>query len=161
MDEILTCKHPDCNMYLKEPVMLPCGNNVCKSHVDENPKSEPFKCSYCTSKHNIPPNGFTPNNSLNQILCNNLHLNAKQKTCSGYIEEMDKTVGLFGEVIKDPEVFIYDTVLKLTNSIDLNREIIINNTNIQHERMINQLKCFEVKLFYIIGCRTINLYILI
>jgi WD40 repeat protein len=47
-----------CDLIYKQPVKLPCGKTICKSHLlDLNE----FYCKFCQSKHKIPSRGFHPN----------------------------------------------------------------------------------------------------
>jgi WD40 repeat protein len=47
-----------CDLIYKQPIKLPCGKSICKSHLlDLNE----FDCKFCQSKHKIPSRGFHPN----------------------------------------------------------------------------------------------------
>jgi hypothetical protein len=45
-----------CNKAFKDPVLLPCGNAICKRDVDG---VDIFKCPYCNEQHLKPKEGFT------------------------------------------------------------------------------------------------------
>ncbi len=80
-----------CNQLLVDPIALPCGNSVCKKHVDEerapkrikleeaSPKeSNFFLCELCKENHFIPDNGFAINKRIQNALdikLNSLKLN--------------------------------------------------------------------------------------
>ena len=69
------------------PVLLPCGNSICKEHVESKPLCEPqnkrqkksseqqkqinsslYKCDLCKASHLIPENGFIINRYIIDVL---------------------------------------------------------------------------------------------
>lgn len=66
----------DCNLcknLLVDPVTVPCGNNLCKHHLDtlvaELPKKATFyRCELCQEEHQIPNKGFMVNKQLHNVL---------------------------------------------------------------------------------------------
>jgi hypothetical protein len=52
-----------CDLIYKQPVKLPCGKSICKSHLLDLNGSllNEFYCKFCQSKHKIPSRGFHPN----------------------------------------------------------------------------------------------------
>jgi WD40 repeat protein len=47
-----------CDLIYKQPVKLPCGKSICKSHLHD---LNEFDCKFCQSKHKILSRGFHPN----------------------------------------------------------------------------------------------------
>jgi hypothetical protein len=66
INEAIKC--PICKKILESPVFLPCGESVCKSHVDG--KTQIF-CISCEDDHSIPNSGLTSNKKLEKIIQNN------------------------------------------------------------------------------------------
>ena len=68
MNEILICKHHNCNKYILNLVLLPCSKNIWQSHVqgiyEMNNESNLFKFQFCNGNPEIPENGFILNDSL-------------------------------------------------------------------------------------------------
>jgi WD40 repeat protein len=52
-----------CDLIYKQPIKLPCGKSICKSHLLDLNGSllNEFYCKLCQSKHKIPSRGFHPN----------------------------------------------------------------------------------------------------
>jgi hypothetical protein len=52
-----------CDLIYKQPIKLPCGKSICKSHLlDLNGSlANEFNCELCQSKHKTPLRGFHPN----------------------------------------------------------------------------------------------------
>ncbi len=58
-----------CHQLLVEPITIPCGNNVCKSHLDKLLKNVSkerswFRCEICQEEHFVPKSGFKVNKGL-------------------------------------------------------------------------------------------------
>jgi WD40 repeat protein len=47
-----------CDLIYKQPVKLPCGKTICKTHLHD---LNEFDCKLCRSSHMIPPRSFHPN----------------------------------------------------------------------------------------------------
>ena len=82
VNEIFTCKV--CKKYLKNPVMLPCGEAICNQHVDlETPENEInysiYKCQICNENHKAFEYGFCSNETVIDLLKLNSHLDEKSK----------------------------------------------------------------------------------
>ena len=103
-----------CNQLLIDPVTLPCGYSVCKSHLDGLLKKTPkemnkFECQLCKEKHYIPEKGFFVNkriqNGLN-IKLNSLKLNPVYEECKKEINDAKNNIEKIEHLEKDPENFI-------------------------------------------------------
>lgn len=61
-----------CNKILKDPVNLPCGHTICKSHEIErrerNETSVEIYCQVCDLSHSIPDLGFPSNRPISILL---------------------------------------------------------------------------------------------
>ena len=59
--DLLTCKA--CKKLFVDPLLLPCGENVCALCVTRNKKSANrsniFSCNVCYKHHEIPDAGFS------------------------------------------------------------------------------------------------------
>lgn len=66
LDEILTCKI--CLKYFSEPITLPCGNNICKKHIDQRVSHYVFKCLICNKYHTVNEDGFGVSVAIQLIL---------------------------------------------------------------------------------------------
>ena len=60
--KLFTCKA--CFMILEAPVVLPCGEIICKKDVEE---LFPGSCFHCSQKHAIPDEGFPSEKRLEKM----------------------------------------------------------------------------------------------
>ena len=64
-DDVI-CNYINCNKIFNNPVILPCGNRICKEHVDEliqeikEENGKYVECLFCKDQHKIKKNGFNP-----------------------------------------------------------------------------------------------------
>ncbi len=87
------CDFDGCNKYFKEPITLPCGDMICKKHM--NPLEKSFKCPICTKKFQIPEEGFIMNRKINDIIINNNHLNGQQKEVKDLFDQLESLIDNF------------------------------------------------------------------
>jgi hypothetical protein len=144
MNEILICKFKDCGKYISQPVILPCGNNICKKHVDEiHQTSKLYDCEFCKSVHEIPEHGFILNKALNEIIRTNLHLNDKGREAQDLIYKFESVLNELLVINKDPKEFISDYVSLNKNKLISEKDRIIMDLNNVTSEMIGEIDCFE------------------
>jgi hypothetical protein len=144
MNEILICRFKDCGKYLSQPVILPCGNNICKVHVDEiYQTSKLFKCDFCKSLHEIPENGFILNKAINDLIKSNVHLNDKGKEALELISKFEEILNELLVINKDPKEFISDYISINKNKIKSEKDRILVDLNNVANEMIEKLDNFE------------------
>jgi hypothetical protein len=142
LSEILTCKK--CKKFFLEPVLLPCKKNICKTHIyQESNETNVYKCFFCKDDHQVPENGFIPNETANDIIKLNLHLNEKTKEANELVDEFDVILSDLLSLGKDPENFIYEYISLTRNKVDLERERFILRINEISDKLLNQLKELE------------------
>ena len=119
-----------CYQLLVDPIALPCGTSVCKTHLDElleySPKeSNTFLCKLCDDEHSVPKKGFVIHkriqNALN-IKFNTLKLNPVYEECKKEINDVKMKMQKIEALEKDPEYFIFEYFEKLKRQVDLRRE---------------------------------------
>ena len=73
-----------CSRILKNPINLPCGDSICKHHLDDSSslKDNSIKCMVdsCKRKFNLDSNVFAPNKTVKNLLEKETHLSEKEKT---------------------------------------------------------------------------------
>ena len=62
-----------CNKLLVDPILIPCGNSICKTHLNELINNMPkekntFICCICQDGHQIPKNGFMIQKKLQNLI---------------------------------------------------------------------------------------------
>ena len=75
-----------CDKLLIDPIVLPCGNVVCKKHIEINN----FICIKCQKEHVIPENGYKVNSRIQKLL--DIRLNTLKRStvfndCNNQIEQ--------------------------------------------------------------------------
>lgn len=56
----------ECKNLLEYPVILPCGESICKKHIHTDKTT--FFCQVCCAEHSIPGDGFPANKALEKFL---------------------------------------------------------------------------------------------
>ena len=135
-----------CSKYYLNPIILPCGNNICEEHVEKKLKSNSskiYKCDICFKEHETSENGYIINRILINMMNDNIHLSEESKQKKTLIEELNNVKKDIDSITKDPEGFIYTYFAKETNKIDLKRETLIEKINDISEEMIETIKQLE------------------
>ncbi len=85
INALFNCKL--CQGVLEDPIILPCGETVCKAHTDEIKKG---KCMSCSGAHLVPKQGFLEN-GLCQHEINKISLNLSRfKDYHEIIQDLNK-----------------------------------------------------------------------
>jgi hypothetical protein len=82
------CDFVGCEKVLKDPIIFPCGETLCKEHV--NDAGEEFKCPFCHRHFMKPDKGFKVNikmNSLTKIFANSID---QRKRVNIHFDELEK-----------------------------------------------------------------------
>ena len=139
-NEILICKI--CEKYYLNPVILPCGNNICKEHVNEN-NSQSYECNLCNDNHELPETGFIINQTLIDMMNLNMHLDERTRTLNDLFNDLDLINNKIDSIENDPEDFVYSYFSNEINKIDLKRETFILKVNEISDEMIKKVKQME------------------
>ena len=72
----LTCSY--CSCIFKDPILLPCEDNICREHLSERDvqKENKIKCKKCNAEFQIKDNQFKSNEDLKNLI---IHIQAKKK----------------------------------------------------------------------------------
>jgi hypothetical protein len=64
----MTCSY--CSKIFKNPIVLPCGDFICRYHLKERDvvKQNKFKCKKCNDKFSDKTNRFKSNNELTRLI---------------------------------------------------------------------------------------------
>jgi WD40 repeat protein len=134
-DKMCICDQKDCNLYLENPITLPCGSTICQDHLTS--LKDKFKCSICEDEHLIPENGFQLNRTLLKMINAGIHLNETQRNIIESFKSLDTVVKKYDSF--DSETLIYDNFSKLKNKVDLHREKMIEEIHNRSNKIIEQL----------------------
>ena len=136
-----------CREILESPVILPCYHTICKNHVS-NQHNGVIRCQQCGDEHQIPTNGFHPNNSLQEIIeaeIANLELGSVHKEAKTSCESFEKALKEFEVLIKDPNFFTHEKISELKNSVQLKGEELKLIIDEEMKKFIDQLDEYERK----------------
>lgn len=145
--EVLRCKF--CKNYFVEPIVLACGESLCKKHVNmmkndlNNNGSNVYKCLICNENHKSPENGFSLNIVLNDLLKLNFYLDEHVVTEVKLIDEFETVIQDFRSLCKAPNNFIREQMAEERNKIEIRREKLIEKIQTVSNELLNELKEFE------------------
>ena len=111
-----------CSSTLVDPITLPCGDTVCKRHLDKF--SDKFKCDLCHGIHVIPQNGFVVNKRLKaglDIEINSLKLTPAYEECKARLEKVAEKAVEIENLIRNPKD-ISDYFNELRKKVDSRKE---------------------------------------
>ena len=119
-----------CHKVLVDPITIPCGNNVCKSHLDKllkkiSKEKNIFQCEICKEEHFIPKSGFKVNKRLQnglEIQFNTLKLTPIFDECKKVIKTAHRRVAKIETLEKNSEGYIYEYFEDIKRKVDIRRE---------------------------------------
>jgi len=136
---IFSCKH--CKGVLVDPIILPCGETVCKAHSDEISNG---KCMICSGTHLVPKEGFLENRIVKDLLenrANEINLNfSKFKEYKKIIQDLNGNLREIETIQKDPENYIFEYFGELTRQVDLRRENVIRDIHKYSDELIQKIE---------------------
>ena len=125
---LITCQL--CTQKFELPVILPCGETLCKKHVHDRASilhsddtlfsQGKFICMFCNEEHKIPAKSFPANKAIEKLLEMNLdkldlgkaHRNAKISYTN-----LNAKLDVFVHLQNDPVYFIADYFSELINKV--------------------------------------------
>jgi len=139
INDLFNCKL--CQSVLVDPIILPCGETVCKAHTDEISKG---KCMSCSGTHIVPKEGFLENRIVKHQLdleINKINLNFSQfKDYNKIIKDLNKNLNEIETIQKDPENYISEYFGELTRQVDLRRETLIEDIHRYSDELVQKIE---------------------
>jgi hypothetical protein len=130
-----------CQDLIVDPVVLPCGETVCKIHTEDLSQME--KCKFCMDNHKTPRNGFPSNKSLKNLLdlkANRISLNfSKFNDYRTTLADLNTKLKEFEEINNDPENYISEYFGELTRQVDLRRETLIKDIHHHSDELLQNI----------------------
>jgi hypothetical protein len=119
-----------CHQVLVDPISFPCGNNVCKDHLDKllkNVSKEKcfFQCEICKEEHFIPKSGFKVDKRLQvglEIQLSTLKLTPIFEECKTEIKKAHEKVAEIEALEKNSEGYLYEYFEDIKRQVDIRRE---------------------------------------
>ena len=143
-----------CNALLVDPIVMPCDNVVCKTHLDKlsanlSNEKKVFVCEICQEEHYIPKNGFIVNSRLKNFL--SIELNAFEPSpifneCKTEIEEAKIKLLKIEQLEKDPEIYTYEYFEDIKRKVGLRREDLKFKIDTYSDEIIKSIDNTQVNL---------------
>jgi hypothetical protein len=135
------CELENCELFIENPIILPCGSTICQEHVEN--ESKKFDCEICKKEHFIPEEGFPINKFAYKLMESGFYLNKTQKKIKDSFEKLEQKIEEHENL--NSENLIYDYYSNIRNQVDLHREQLIDEIIKRSEEIIKQLKVLEEK----------------
>lgn len=138
-----------CQKRLDQPVVMPCGCTICKSHEkNEKARNEPetISCPKCQIDHEIPEKGFVVNSIVVELLKCELDkraLETRHKVAFKSLIDLKELVDELKRFQDDPELERHRIIDELKNKIDLQREKEKQKIDDEALKLIEELDEYE------------------
>lgn len=146
--DLISCKM--CLGKLENPVILPCGESVCKKHENEFRRSETQTCKLCNKDHILSENeNFIMNKSISALLAseiNNLNFGDAYIMTQLSIMKLKMKIETY-ENIKIGEDFLYDYFSNIKNSINLEYDEIVVELQKFRDSLLDEVDEYKSKCY--------------
>jgi hypothetical protein len=134
----LACTY--CLKTLQSPISLPCGETICKHHV--NAEENVFFCGTCYKNHEIPKEGFASNKIAEKMLetkINSLHFGEEYQKAVDAVKNIEELIKSCSLLQQDPEFEIDKVIGEIKSDIDLKREQLKTEIDMEAEKLIQRV----------------------
>ena len=117
----LTCKY--CNKVYNEPITLPCGESLCRQHINELlsiDDANTFYCPFC-NEQNLNKN-FKVSKTIQYLLDMEAHKITIDPKYTRIFTDFKTEIGNLEIILNDPENYIYEEINEVKRQVDLDRE---------------------------------------
>ena len=102
----LTCVF--CSKILKDPVELPCGDFICKEHLNDIQKKNNIQCLVCLGEFKVKNEEFRSVKLIQKLLENKVYLSDNEKILKQQIEKSIRDFyQLYDDFLKKKTVWIW------------------------------------------------------
>ena len=140
--EELTCNY--CNEIFNIPIALPCGDSICKHHIEEltpSNSSNKFKCPLC-DKENSNQN-LEVNKVIENLLKRGLHEFRLESKYENSLSNLKTEIKSLEKIIRNPENYIYEQISEFKRRVDLDKERLKSEIDNLANDFIQQLNSHE------------------
>lgn len=140
LSEAIKCGN--CHNFLELPIILPCGDSICKKHTLDCKES--ILCHTCGLEHPLPANSasFVQVKALARVIdsrVGHLDFGNEHKEATKLCEQFDELLVKIEQIINDPFDFTYDVINALKSAVQLKGEEMIFKINENMQRIIGKL----------------------
>ena len=91
LNSALTCSY--CSKIFKDPIELPCKDNLCKEHLVEKDvvKQNRIKCAECKQDFQVKDNEFESNDFVKKQIDDHVYLSDEELSLKKQIEDSIRT----------------------------------------------------------------------
>lgn len=147
-----TWECPQCKSHLKFPVLLPCGQSVCQSHVIG--KDRVFFCASCNSNHLIPDGGFLPDNVAIESMRveeeqqraakeKEAHFETEKEKALRSVRELQATLDQMTQLKNDPQTYISEVIGKLKRQVEEARNKLKKRIDDEADQVIGEINRYR------------------
>jgi hypothetical protein len=140
----LTCSQ--CQKILNKPILLPCGDTICKEHLHEKKvlKENLITCKICKQEfHDVKSNEFKSNNLVAKQIEDEIFLSENEKKLKQKIEDSFRIIHHLNEQLYERKVSAdlnsFEHFQEIRRLIDLHREESILNNNGNENDNLNKV----------------------
>jgi hypothetical protein len=144
-----TCSY--CSKILKDPILLPCEDNICRLHLKEKDsvKQNAIKCVKCKENFPIKGHDFKSNKTLKQLIEDKSYLSEEEMNLKKNLEEsIRKFFGFYDNFILNKskvDTDVFNHFQELRFQIDEHRERLKAKIDDVALEMIEQTKKCEAE----------------
>ena len=151
IQKLKTCEY--CNKEFEVPVLLPCGETLCKKHVRDMLKEDHHNmiiCFFCSLEHHYSDkkNHFPENKIVTKLIELNAQ-NERIETCVSEsidsYEELKTKIQELEQASANPSGFLHGYFTSLKNRIDIKKTECDLIAEKIHTKMVNDLHLFETE----------------
>jgi hypothetical protein len=143
VDDSIKC--PICKKIFNVPVILPCGESICKEHVIKKTK---IYCEVCDEDHLIPSGGFISNKKLEQMIASKvykLNFDAEYVNATNKCKKLDEMLDEINLLNQDSRNYICEVIGELKRDVGLKREEFKAQIDVEAEAAIKKLIKYETE----------------
>lgn len=145
LHSVFDCKA--CDRILEDPIVLPCGETICKKDLDGFPiENNEIECKFCMGKHVQSESGFPTDKRIQKMLkiqLDQLVFESMFENCRNVLNELNYKVQELSVMENDPDYYIYEYFSKIINQVDTIRESLKMNIDIYYYDVISEIKKME------------------
>jgi hypothetical protein len=155
LSELFNCKF--CQKCYENPVMLPCGDKICKSDLlqmysrkqlnnDVNDDLPKLKCPHCEESLIVPKNGFPVDKDMKKLIeigLNKLDFGQIFSKANESVKSLNKTIAKLERLNSNPQTFINNYYDELKAKIDEKRNFLKSEIDKNYEQIIAEISTYE------------------
>jgi WD40 repeat protein len=138
-----------CDLIYKQPIKLPCGKSICKSHLLDLNGSllNEFYCKLCQSKHKIPLRGFHPNFFIQNQINTFQHLSKDECDLKSRIaQSIENLKASYDEIEEVEQEYLQSHFQDIEYQIMEYRELLLKSIADLTDKMLKETRNHQSKV---------------